>query len=501
MRATELHYDSLAGTRTAAAQFQGHVLAPSLPRAGEIATTRIPSRWRTVASFLISDAVGLAMAWVTIAAVDLTLPGTRILSAASFLPVLGLLEISYALVHVSTGAMLHPADEMRRISRVTTLVFAAFSIPLLPFAATQSIPLLATAWLATIVFVTMNRICLRMVCARLAWWGYPIVVVGRGQAGTAIIKTLLRWPELGLKPVVLLDDTRECAEVEGVPVHADLKYAPVMAQRYSIPYLIVALPPDTPHRQLQKLISRYSKFFERVLVIPTAVESQPLWTTASFFNGIPGYDIQHNARKRLMRLAKLTSDYVLASIAFLIVSPLFLTIVVLIKLDSPGPVFFRQLRIGQGGRVFEVLKFRSMYTDASSRLQDILSRDEALRKEYQTFRKLRHDPRVTRIGALLRRYSLDELPQLWNVLRGEMSLVGPRAYLFEELEIMGDMEPIILQNPPGITGLWQVSGRNHLSFEERVNLDVHYVHNWNFWLDAYILARSVPVVLRGEGAY
>src|SRR5690606_29732910 len=141
------------------------------------------------------------------------------------------------------------------------------------------------------------------------------------------------------------------------------------------------------------------------------------------------------------------------------------------------------------------------YTDASSRLQDILSRDEALRKEYQTFRKLRHDPRVTRIGALLRRYSLDELPQLWNVLRGEMSLVGPRAYLFEELEIMGDMEPIILQNPPGITGLWQVSGRNHLSFEERVNLDVHYVHNWNFWLDAYILARSVPVVLRGEGAY
>lgn len=503
MRATELHYNPVPGTSAAAAPVpvQGHVLTPSVPRSGVITSTQLPSRWRTVASFLIADAVSLAAAWATIILVDVAMPGGRLLSSTSFLPVLALLEISYALVHVSSGAMLHPADEMRKISRVTTLVFVSFAIPLLPFKDKETFLLLAAAWGATIMLVTINRIFLRMICARQSWWGYSVVVVGRGQAGTAILKSLLRWPEMGLKPVVLLDDTLGRSEAEGVPVHADLKYAPVVAQRHKIPYLIVALPPETPHRQLQKLLSRYTKFFERVLVIPTVVESQPLWTTASFFSGIPGYDIQHNGRKRLMRLAKVVSDYVLALITFLLVSPIFLAVVVAIKLDSPGPVFFRQLRIGKGGRVFNVLKFRSMYTDASSRLKEILSRDEALREEYLTFRKLRNDPRVTPVGAFLRRYSLDELPQLWNVLRGEMSLVGPRAYLFDELDSMGAMEPIILQNPPGITGLWQVSGRNHLSFEERVNLDVHYVHNWNFWLDAYILARSVPVVLRGEGAY
>ncbi|HET6566641.1 MAG TPA: undecaprenyl-phosphate galactose phosphotransferase WbaP [Rhodothermales bacterium] len=483
-----------------ASQFQGPVLVPTVPRSGGLVLPGVPSRAWTVASFLVSDAAALAATWMCLSGVDLIVPGERLVRASSFLPVIILLEICYAAVHMVGDVILHPAADMRRTARVTTLVYASFGIPLLTLGAAQPLILLATAWGATVVFVTLARIGLRMVCGQADWWGYPCVVLGRERAGRAILKTLNRWPELGLKPVVLLDSTEMEREIGGVPVHRNMEYAPVLARRYKIPYLIVAMP-EMPPRQLQKLVGRYAKFFERVLVVPAAAESQPLWTTAGSAIGIRGYDVQHNGRKHAMRSAKAMSDYVCALLAVVFLSPLLLAISILIKLDSSGPVLFRQLRIGKGGRVFSVLKFRSMYSDATVRLQDILGRDAELREEFQTFRKLRDDPRVTPVGRMLRRYSLDELPQLWNVLRGEMSLVGPRAYLFEELACMGDMESVILQNPPGITGLWQVSGRNHLSFEDRVTLDVHYVQNWNFWLDAYIMARSIPVIVKGEGAY
>jgi lipopolysaccharide/colanic/teichoic acid biosynthesis glycosyltransferase len=141
-----------------------------------------------------------------------------------------------------------------------------------------------------------------------------------------------------------------------------------------------------------------------------------------------------------------------------------------------------------------------MYEDADARLADILEADPVLRREYDRYHKLQDDPRVTRIGKLLRRYSLDELPQILNVLRGDMSLVGPRAYMPSELQKMSGLARTVLQSPPGMTGLWQVSGRNELSFSDRVSLDVHYIQNWSPWLDLYLLVRTGPVVLSGEGA-
>lgn len=152
------------------------------------------------------------------------------------------------------------------------------------------------------------------------------------------------------------------------------------------------------------------------------------------------------------------------------------------------------------GRIFTVLKFRTMYADADRKLDRILATDPERRREYERYHKLEDDPRVTPVGRFLRRYSLDELPQVFNVLRGEMSLVGPRAYMPTELPQMNGLSWAVLQVPPGITGLWQVSGRNALSFDQRLDLDVHYVQNWSVWLDLYLLARTVPTVLSGEGA-
>ncbi len=173
----------------------------------------------------------------------------------------------------------------------------------------------------------------------------------------------------------------------------------------------------------------------------------------------------------------------------------------LLKLESRGPIIYRQERIGQGGHRFHTWKFRTMVDDAEAVLRRDLEQHSELREEWERHHKLRSDPRITRVGKFLRKTSLDELPQLWNVLKGEMSLVGPRPIVEEETARYGDHLREYLQVRPGLTGLWQVSGRNDTSYEERVALDVYYVRKWSVWLDVRIMAQTVGVVLRGKGAY
>ena len=181
--------------------------------------------------------------------------------------------------------------------------------------------------------------------------------------------------------------------------------------------------------------------------------------------------------------------------------PLIVAIAGLIKLTSPGPAFFGQRRYGRKGEPFMAWKFRSMATDASQALEQCLAADPALREEWRKTHKLRNDPRVTRIGRFLRRTSLDELPQLWNILRGQMSFVGPRPIVAEEIARYGGSYSVYKKVTPGLTGLWQVSGRNNTSYEQRVDLDLYYVRNWSLWLDLHVLARTVKVVVLGDGAY
>ena len=183
----------------------------------------------------------------------------------------------------------------------------------------------------------------------------------------------------------------------------------------------------------------------------------------------------------------------------LALAPLFLFLGIRIRRDSPGPVLFRQRRLGLNGKQFDIFKFRSMYVDAEDRLHHILESDPVLKAEFDIFHKLREDPRVTPVGKFLRRWSLDELPQLINVVRGEMNLVGPRAYLPVEKKRMNGCSDVILTRKPGLTGLWQVSGRNDLSFSERVDLERWYVENRSPVLDAKILLKTFGVVVGGRG--
>ena len=203
----------------------------------------------------------------------------------------------------------------------------------------------------------------------------------------------------------------------------------------------------------------------------------------------------------IARVGKRAMDLVGASAILLVALPFLVIGAVATLSESSGPILFRHTRIGRNGREFRLLKFRTMVTDGEDLLRRHLLDNPEAAAEWATHRKLTDDPRVTRIGSILRRFSLDELPQLLNVLRGDMSLVGPRPVTRDELPRFGDVTPVVLSVRPGLTGLWAVSGRSHISYAERVELEYRYVREWRLWRDAAILLRTIPAVFSGRGAH
>lgn len=203
------------------------------------------------------------------------------------------------------------------------------------------------------------------------------------------------------------------------------------------------------------------------------------------------------ALSRRDRTLKRTLDLLIVVPALLLLAPLFALVALAIRLDSPGPTLYRQKRVGIGGKAFDMYKFRSMCRDADQRLDDLMAFNESTAPIF----KMRNDPRVTRVGRWIRRLSIDELPQLLNVLVGEMSLVGPRPPLQSEVQHYGEWQLRRLGVTPGIIGLWQISGRSNLSFSDMVSLDLHYIGNWSLRMDLEILLRTIPAVVRARGAY
>ncbi len=288
------------------------------------------------------------------------------------------------------------------------------------------------------------------------------------------------------------------AEVEGVPVVGELSLAPILAQRLKIPYAVLAMPGVEGPKLLQ-IVERVGGKFSHLLVIPDLFGFATLGVPAKNLGGILGVEVRQQLLLPGPRLAKRVMDATLTSLGVFFVLPFLALIALLIKLDSKGSVFYSQNRLGKDGEFFKAYKFRTMHGDGEARLKAILDDDPQLRAEYEIYHKLRKDPRVTRIGRVLRKFSLDEFPQLLNVILGDMSLVGPRPYIEREVTEMGGQEKIILRAPPGMTGMWQVSDRNATSFAQRVQIDVYYVRNWSPWLDVHILAKTFGVVVKGSG--
>lgn len=458
------------------------------------------SQWATVLTFVLGDVFGM----VAVVGATYVLGGWLLptVPAVAYDVLFGG-GVGWILVYAIAGLyqrqFTHPALEMQRIGAFTLLlgVVAGGTV----FIVTDTLDLALFLVLGGGIGALIMPICralFRILFARTSWWGFPAVIVSAGRSGESILTTLTRWPEIGVRPVALLGDTVN-GEHQDVPIQGDYEMVPYLAKCFDIPYAIVAMPGLT-HAGRAKLLAQYSKFFDHVFVIADPAGSPALWFTGRSGDGLFGYGVQNVAQRPAARLVKQVVDLLGAIVGTVLLAPVLVAVAILIRMDSPGSVFYRQERMGRKGRIITVLKFRTMYEDADEKLEEILDEDPALREEYEQYHKLQDDPRVTRIGKFLRRYSLDELPQILNVLRGDMSLVGPRAYLPSELTKMSGLARAVLQSPPGMTGLWQVSGRNDLSFAERVNLDVHYIQNWSPWLDLYVLVRTVPVVLSGEGA-
>jgi exopolysaccharide biosynthesis polyprenyl glycosylphosphotransferase len=286
-------------------------------------------------------------------------------------------------------------------------------------------------------------------------------------------------------------------EVEGVPVAGDFTQVAAVVERIHACTVAVLACPELDGVALRRLAWQLEKDAVDLVVAPALMEVAGPRTSIRPVAGLPLLHVEHPELSGGRRLAKSAFDRVGAGLALIFLWPVLACIAVAIRLDSKGPALFRQVRVGRDGREFTVLKFRTMVPDAERRKAALVQYND----HDGVLFKIRNDPRITRTGGWLRRYSLDELPQLINVLRGDMSLVGPRPPLPEEVAQYGDDVRRRLVVRPGMTGLWQVSGRSDLSWEESVRLDLRYVENWSLTLDLMILWKTWSAVARGSGAY
>lgn len=358
-------------------------------------------------------------------------------------------------------------------------------------------------WLMSLVVVPVVRMQAKRALAALGLWRKRALIIGTGDLAAQVVERIRNNPDLGYDPVAFVAEETPLAagERDGLPVHGPLESIPRLVRELSVDDVVVALP-ELPRERLYHLISICEGHVQSIRLVPDLFGLASVGVEAEDLDGVLLLHMRWNLAKPWNLLLKRGFDVSVALVTCALLMPLFAAMAIAIRMDSVGPVFFVQERLGRGRRRFACVKFRTMYVDADRRLRAHLAAHPQARAEWEHFAKLKsNDPRVTRVGRVLRRWSLDELAQMINVLRGEMSLVGPRPYLAEEMLRMGDIAETVLKAPPGITGLWQVSGRNNLTFDQRLRLDEFYTRNWSLWLDTVVLLKTIGAVVRGEGAY
>lgn len=407
--------------------------------------------------------------------------------------------LSQALFGLYRESLYVPVVELRSMTAGTSLIFMAFLLVGTASGVSRS-PAFYSSWMGCLISVPAMRWIVRRSLSSCAWWGRPVLIFGNGRAGCSIYQTLQKNPEMGLRPVAIVGHSEEPFEdLLSVDVGC-WEDADELASRHSASTMIMAMA-DFRGTDAMRLIERHGRALTNRVVVPDMGNFPCLWAKATNCGGLIGFQSTEHLALPGPRLAKRVIDGLLTLIVLIGSLPLLLVISLIVRLTSKGPVFYSQPRLGRNGMEFRAWKFRTMVADADAALARYLASNSAARREWEQNHKLRKDPRITRIGRILRKTSLDELPQLWNVLRGEMSLVGPRPIIEDEIRKYADAYELYSRVQPGITGLWQISGRNNTSYDERVELDVFYVRNWSLWLDLYILASTVRVVLLQEGAY
>ncbi len=402
-------------------------------------------------------------------------------------------------------------QEAKRLVVATTMAFliilAVISLGKLGGEVSRFI--LVTSYLFVIFLLPLFRYLGKNALARIGWWNEPLLIMGAGEVGKKIAAAMQQEPFIGYKVVGFLEDNpfkrKKGVNIAGVSycILGGFSEAEKVLQEYHINRIIIAAP-GLPGPQLVELTTRLKHHAQSVMVIPDLIGIPVAGGEVEYMlnDQIIAYQTRNNLANPVNRIIKFLFDKLSGLLIFILVLPLLLILALLVRLDSSGSAIYSGYRLGYRGKKFKCYKFRTMYLNNDQILEQYLNENPAAREEWEVYAKLRsYDPRVTRIGKYLRQYSLDELPQILNVIRGQMSLVGPRPYLPREIEDMGDYADTILMIDPGMTGLWQVSGRNEIDFNGRLELEASYVRNWSIWLDISLLFRTFSVVLGRKGAY
>jgi len=425
------------------------------------------------------------------------------------------IDISSGLIPIATGFLLlnfelglypgvrlSPVEELRRLVVSITCMFIVWTVGVAVLTGGLAFhrSFLLVIYLACLVTLPIARGWARHVLGRWTRWGLPVLVCGDDPAAVRLYDWLSHNNHLGLRPVGVIAD-RQALDVGP----DDSWYAGPWEKTHEIAvergvYWAVVVPPESRPAAISSLIADHLYTIPHVHVLSELTGLPDHWNPQQL-DGLTGIHLEQNLMLPLPRLTKRCMDLVASILGGIVLLPLFFYLAVAVKMSSRGPIVYAHERIGMNGRRFMAWKFRTMFQNADSVLEHYLDEHPELQDEWQRDHKLKFDPRVTRIGRFLRKTSLDELPQLWNVIMGDMSLVGPRPIVDAEIVKYGPYYGLYTMVKPGITGLWQVSGRNNTTYDERVQFDAYYVRNWSPWMDLYLLLRTIRIVLFAKGAY
>lgn len=453
------------------------------------------------AAFYLAYLVRYELQWFRGVEEAFFVPFSNYIPSAAILT--GILILVYLIEGLYTPRRGRPwFDEVYTIFRgavtgiATMIIVSLFARPTL-----QSRLIFAYHAILIVVLLSGSRLLIGAIMSALRRRGVGVdrvLIVGAGEVGRTVMRNIVARPELGYQLIGFVDDAPEKAHTDLGRIKAlgDTSALPELISRYGINEVIITLP-WMAHRKVLSLITQCERYKVRARIVPDLFQLSLSQVDIDDMNGLPLIGIREPSIRGWKLAVKRGIDLVVAVLLLISLAPLFGLIALLIKLDSPGPIIFQQVRVGRNGKEFKCYKFRTMVADAEQRQPAL----EQTNPSSSPWFKLRDDPRRTRVGRFLRRASLDELPQLYNVLRGEMSLIGPRPGTPQEVAKYQPWHMRRLSASPGMTGLWQVSGRSELTFDEMVLLDLYYVENWSLLLDFKILLRTGPAVFSGRGAF
>lgn len=396
------------------------------------------------------------------------------------------------------GYGIDPVEELKLT--FTSITFGNLIIAtiffILPDSGKYSASILLICWFLTLFILPIEKSLLRSRLTHSPFWGIPVAVIGYGKFCGELVEYLKTNREVGLNPAIVVSEGG-LEQINGI-VHIE-GYGKIseLPEKFNIRDAIFAMP-NAGDIANNELILKYSDYFSSALIIPDFFGSRGIWVTSRYLGGVLGFALKNNLLKMPYKLLKRAFDIIFTLILLIPILPLMLLISLIILIDSPGRIFFTQERVGQFNKKFNIIKFRTMIPEAEKKLKALLDSDPKIKEEFEKFHKLQHDPRITKFGRILRKYSLDELPQFFNVLIGDMSLIGPRAFVDWEMRKFSEVHDFKLKIKPGISGLWQISKAAPSSVEERMAADKFYINNWSIFLDFYITAKTIGVIFSGK---